>query len=184
MTLRTLAACLAALALAGCLSTRDEPFPLDGGDQVAAQPGNYGCRTIDPHGAKRSDVARLVRLRRDERTQYALLAPDNSAAEPAALHRVRDGVYLAALAHAEEPGEDLYLVTLDAGGESFRLYEPAPAALEKAAALAAQNGAALAHTQFSDDLTGPVAAQRAFALALAADLKNWRLAADCRARRR
>jgi hypothetical protein len=178
---RALCVVLAALALAGCLSTQDEPFPLEGGDVIAAKPGDYACRSVDANGAARIEPARLVRLSANRRTQYVFLAPDNSAAEPATLHRVSQGLYLVTLAHEEDPGEDLYLAAPAADGGSFRLYAPAltPAG---AAALAARNGAKLAHRQFSDALSGPLAAQRAFALALATDPKNWRLAADCRAK--
>ena len=49
-----------------------------------------------------------------------------------------------------------------------------------APALAAKSGATLVHNAFGDDLSGPPEAQRAFVLAFAGDLKNWRLAADCR----
>ena len=76
------------------------------------------------------------------------------------------------------PGHD----KAPAGGATFRLYVPTDAALAAAPALAAKSGATLVHSSFSDDLTGPLAAQRAFALAFAADLKNWRLAVDCRRR--
>ena len=69
-----------------------------------------------------------------------------------------------------------------AAGVSFRLYAPAEAAVAAAPALAARSGATLVHNRFDDDLSGPLEAQRAFALAFAADLKNWRLAADCRRR--
>ncbi len=182
MIQRALVASFLALALGGCLSTQDEPFPLVGGDSAAARPGDYACRSVDQHGAAKAESARLIRLRRDRRTQYVFLTPDNSSAEPAALHRVKDGVYLVAIAHAEGPGEDLYLAASAAGGASFRLYVPAEAALAAAPALAARSGATLVHNSFGDDLSGPVDAQRAFALTFAADLKNWRLAADCRRR--
>ena len=182
MISRALVASLLALALAGCLSTQDEPFPLIGGDSVAARPGDYACRSVDARGGVKTERGRLVRLRRDGRTQYLFLTPDNSSAEPAALHRVADGVYLAAVAHAEGPGEDLYLAAVAADGASFRLYNPAATAVAAARALAAQSGATLVHNAFGDDLSGPLETQRAFALAFAADLKNWRLAADCRRR--
>ena len=181
MTSRALVASLLALALAGCLSTQDEPFPLVGGDSVAARPGDYACRSVDPHGAAKSERGRLIRLRRDGRTQYVFLTPDNSSAEPATLHRVADGVYLVAVAHAEGPGEDLYLAAVAAQGAAFRLYSPAEAAVAAAPALAAKSGATLIHNAFGDDLSGPLEAQRAFALAFAGDLKSWRLTADCRA---
>jgi hypothetical protein len=182
MTPRSFAVALAALALSGCLSTQDEPFPLAGGDSVAAKPGDYACRSIDAHGAAKVVRGRLVLLRSAGRTQYVFLAPDNSSAEPAALHRVAEGVYIVALAHDEGPGEDLYLAMVAAGGASFRLYSPAEAAVAAAPALAAQSGATLIHNAFGDDLSGPIEAQRAFALAFAGDLKNWRLAVDCRQR--
>jgi hypothetical protein len=178
MTLRLLAVPLVALALAGCLSSGDEPFALDGGDSVATRPGDYACRSYSEHSPAEAERGRLVRLQRAGRTQYVFLAPDNSSTEPATLHRVKDGVYLAAAAHAEGPGEDLYLAALPADGASFRLYAPTDAAL----AAAAPEGATIVHRQFSDDLSGPLEAQRAFALAFAADLKNWRLTADCRRR--
>ena len=114
--MRALVASLLALTLAGCLSTQDEPFSLVGGDSVAAQPGDYACRTVDERGAAKVERGRLVRLRSDRRTQYVFLAPDNSSAEPATLHRVADGVYLVAVAHAEGPGEDLYLAAVAADG--------------------------------------------------------------------
>jgi hypothetical protein len=179
---RALVIPLLALVLASCLSTQDEPFPLVGGDSVATRPGDYACRSVDEHGAVKAESGRLIRLRRDARTQYVFLTPDNSSAEPAALHRVADGVYLVAVAHSEGPGEDLYLAMSTAGGASFRLYVPADAALAAAPALAARSGATLVHNPFGDDLSGPLEAQRAFALTFAADLKNWRLAADCRLR--
>jgi hypothetical protein len=179
---RALVASLLTLALAGCLSTQDEPFPLIGGDDVAARPGDYACRSVDEHGAVKAESGRLIRLRRDARTQYVFLTPDNSSAEPAALHRVANGVYLVAVAHSEGPGEDLYLAAITAAGASFRLYTPGSAAIAAAPALAAQSGATLVHNPFGDDLSGPVEAQRTFALAFAADIKNWRLAADCRLR--
>ena len=182
MTLRSLVVPLAALALAGCLSTENELFPLVGGDEIAAGPGDYACRTFDPHGVAKSERGRLIHLRRDKQTQYVFVTPDDKSAEPATLRRVADGVYLVAVAHAEGPGEDLYLATTAAAGGSFRVYAPADAALAAAPALAAKSGATLAHSAFSDDLSGPVEAQRAFALAFAGDLKNWRLAADCRLR--
>jgi hypothetical protein len=182
MTPRSLAVPLVALALAGCLSTQDELFPLLGGDMVATRPGDYACLSVDAHGSAKAVRSRLIRLRSDRQTQYVFVAPDNSSAEPAALHRVADGVYLVAVAHAEGPGEDLYLAALAATGASFRLYVPADAALAAAPALAAKAGATLVHNPFDDDLSGPVEAQRAFALAFAGDLRNWRLAVDCRLR--
>ena len=182
MTPRAILVSLLALALAGCLSTQSEPLALGGGDEIAAKPGDYACRSLDAHGAAKLEPGRLVRLRGGGFTQYVFLAPDNSSAEPATAHRVADGLYLVAVAHAEGPGEDFYLAAAPAGGATFRLYVPTDAALAAAPALAAKSGATLVHSSFSDDLTGPLAAQRAFALAFAADLKNWRLAVDCRRR--
>jgi len=181
MKQRALAAPLLALALAGCLSTQDEPFPLIGGDSAAPPPGDYACRSLDARGAAKTERGRLVRLRRDGRTQYVFLTPDNSSAEPAALHRVADGLYLVAAAHAEGPGEDLYLAAIAAQGAGFRLYSPAETSVAAAAALAAKSGATLIHNAFGDDLSGPLEAQRAFALAFASDLSLWRLTAECRA---
>jgi hypothetical protein len=182
MKLRSLAVPLLALALAGCLSTEEEPFPLVGGDAVATRPGAYVCRSFDPHGAAKAERGRLIRLQHNGQTQYVFVTPDDSSAAPAALHRLADGLYLVAVAHSEGPGEDLYLAASAAGGASFRLYAPAEAALAAAPALAAKSGATLVHSPFGDDLSGPVDAQRAFALAFAGDLKNWRLAVDCRLR--
>ena len=182
MNPRALAVPFVALALAGCLSTGDELFPLVGGEDVATRPGEYACRTVDAHGVAKNELGRLIRLRRDKQTQYVFVTPDDTSAEPAALHRVADGVYLIAVAHGEGPGEDLYLGAFPAAGVSFRLFAPAEAALAAAPALAAKSGANLAHSAFGDDLSGPADAQRAFALAFAGDLRNWRLAADCRHR--
>ena len=180
MSPRALVLPLVALALAGCLSTEDEPFALGGGDAVAMRSGDYACRTFDPHGAAKAEHGRLIAVRRNGQTQYVFFTPGDSSAEPAALHRVADGAYLVAVAHADRPGEDLYLAAIPAKGASFRLYAPTEAALAAAPALAAKSGATLVHSAFSDDLSGPVEAQRAFALAFAGDLRNWRLAADCR----
>jgi hypothetical protein len=173
---------LLALALSGCLSTSDEPFALDDSDAVAARPGDYACRTFDEHGVAKAERARLVRLERGGRTQYVFLAADESSVEPATLHRVAAGPYVVAVAHSGAPGEDLYRATVAADGASFQLY--VPATLAAATALAQQSGATLVHNQFSDDLSGPLDAQRGFALALAADSKSWRRAADCRAQAR
>jgi len=180
MIFRLLATLLFALALAGCLSTQDEPFPLTGGDAVAARPGDYACRTFDPKGAAKAERGRLIPLQRNGQTQYVFVTPDDSSAEPATLHRVADGIYLIAVAHSGGPGEDFYLAAIAAAGASFRLYAPADAPLAGAPALAAKSGATLVHNAFGDDLSGPPEAQRAFVLAFAGDLKNWRLAADCR----
>jgi len=181
MISRALAVPVLALALAGCLSTQDEPFSLNGGDVVAARPGDYACRTFDPHGVAKAERGRIVSLQRNGQTQYVFVTPDDRSAEPATLHRVADGADLIAVAHSGGPGEDFYLAAIAGAGSSFRLYAPADAALAAAAALARQSGATLAHNQFSDDLSGPLDAQRGFVLALAADSKAWRLAADCRA---
>jgi len=181
MSPRALVLPLVALALAGCLSTEDEPFALVGGDAVATRPGEYACRTFNPHGAVKAERGRLILLRRDKQTQYVFVTLGDASAEPAALHRVGEGVYLIAVAHAEDRGEDLYLAEA-AAGASFRLYAPAEAALAATPALAAKTGATLAHNAFGDDLSGPLEAQRAFAVAFAGDLRNWRLAADCRRR--
>ena len=91
MTQRALVVSLLALALAGCLSTQDQPFPLGDGDSVAARPGDYACLTIQERGAAKAERGRLIRLQSDRRTQYVFVAPDNSSAEPATLHRVADG---------------------------------------------------------------------------------------------
>lgn len=179
MLLRALLVPLLAFPICGCLSTRGEPFALDGGDVAAAKPGAYVCATAS---APRADDARLVRLSRNGGAQYLLLAPDNSQAEPAALHRLANGGYVVAVAHAEAPGEDLYLATVAADGAAFRLFSPAEAALAGASALARQDGATLVHSAFGDDLSGPLDAQRAFVLAFSAEPRNWRAAADCRRR--
>ena len=97
-----------ALALAGCLSTKTNPSRSPAATRSArgraTTPAAPSTRT-----ARRSRTGRLIRLRRDGQTQYVFVTPDDSSAEPAALHRVADGIYLVAVAHAEGPGEDLYL---------------------------------------------------------------------------
>ena len=80
------------------------------------------------------------------------------------------------------PGEDLYLAAIPASGASFRLYVPVGCGSRRRSGARRESGATLVHNPFGDDLSGPLEAQRAFALAFAGDLKNWRLAADCRLR--
>ena len=107
---------------------------------------------------------------------------DNSSAEPAALHRVADGVYLVAVAHAEGPGEDLYLAAIRRLQRRFPPRQPPPRRPSPPRRRSPRkSGAILIHNAFGDDLSGPLEAQRAFALAFAGDFSRWRLTADCRA---
>jgi hypothetical protein len=180
MTSPALVIPLLAFVVAGCVSTRDEPFALDDGDGVAAQPGDYSCKTADANGAAKTEQARLVRLRRAARTQYLLLAPDNSSAEPFTLHRAKGDTYIAAVAHAGDPGEDLYVAQLLDNGKEFRLYAEGDDLAARARTLARQRGATFAPSRFGADLGGPVEAQRTLMVELASDLKGWKLSADCR----
>jgi hypothetical protein len=177
-------ALLFALALAGCVSTHDEPFPLDDGESIALAAGGYVCDTYDTAG-KRVDAAksaRLVRLRKAGKTEYAFLDEETASTEPLTLHRVKGELFIVAVAHGESPGEDLYLARFDDAGKAFQVYAESDDLIARAKALARERAVTFAPTQFSNDLAGPPASQRAFMIDLASDLKGWALTADCRAK--
>jgi len=176
-------ALLAALALTGCVSTQDEPFSLDDGDALAPAAHGYLCVSYDARG-RRIDAGRrgrLVALRRDKRTQYAFVDDANASVEPLTLHQAKGQVYVVAAAHSDGPGEDLFVAEFRNGARDVRLYEDADPSEARAQALARERGASFAHSRFSDDLSGPVEAQRAFMIELASDLRGWRMSTDCRA---
>jgi len=178
---RSLLALASAVALAGCVSTRDEPFPLDGGDAAAVRLGDYLCATHNRNGHASANAGRLVQLRANGKTQYVFLDSESASVEPFTLHRVEDGVYFVAVAHSDAAGEDVLLVRLAAGGATFRVFAMDEAASPRAQALARRRAVALSHSWFGDDLSGPVDAQRSFLLELAADPAGWRMTAECRA---
>lgn len=176
-------ALLAALALAGCVSTQDEPFSLDDGDALAPAAHGYLCVSYDARG-RRTDAGRrwrLVALRRDKRTQYAFVDDASASVEPLTLHQAKGRTYVVAVAHSDGPGENLFVAEFGNGAKEVRLYEDSDASEARAQAKARERGASLAHTQFSDDLSGPVEAQRAFMIELASDMQGRRMSVDCRA---
>ncbi len=178
-------ALLSALALAGCVSTRDEPFPLDDGDAVAPAAGGYVCDSYDAGGKKVEGAhhGRLISLRRNAKSQYVFVDDEASSAEPFTLHKGRGSSYVVAVAHAEESGEDLYVAQFTDAGKGFQLYAEGDDFDARAQGVARERGVTLALGQFSNDLSGPVEAQKAFMIEMASDLKGWTLSADCRAER-
>jgi len=57
-----------------------------------------------------------------------------------------------------------------------------PAEAKLSASAGGATGVKVVHGALADELSGPIEAERAFALAFAAEPKNWRLVADCRLR--
>ncbi len=184
MTVRRRLALLSALALAGCVSSKDEPFPLDDGDGISAATGAYVCDSYDAKG-KKVDAAqpgRLISLRRNKKTQFVFVDAKTLSAEPFTLHRANGNFAIVAVAHSDGAGEDLYVAEFRNGNTEFRLYDESDDLQDRAQTLAHERGVTFSHNQFSNDLAGPVDARKAFMIELASDLKGWRMSADCRAR--
>ena len=74
-------ALLSALALAGCISTSDEPFSLDDGDAAPAAAGGYVCASYDAAGNRvvETHEGRLIPLRRNKQTQYVFVADETKS---------------------------------------------------------------------------------------------------------
>ncbi len=174
-------AILSALALAGCVSSGDEPFPLDDGEAVSLAADGYVCDTFDAKGktAAAAQQGRLILLRRNKKSQYAFIGDKTSGAEPFTLHNAGGNLYIVAVAHSEAAGEDLYVAQFADAGKEFQFYTEGDGFDVRAKTVARERGVTLAHNQFSSDLSGPIDAQKAFMIDLASDLKGWRLSADC-----
>jgi hypothetical protein len=185
MTVAHALALLAALALAGCVSTHDEPFPLDDGVAIAPAAKGYVCDTFDPRGRRQvaAKEARLIALRRDQKTQYAFIDAEKMSAEPFTLHKGVGALDIAAVAHADAPGEDLYLVEIADAGKAFRLYAESGDFPSRAQGLAQDHGVTLTHNPLTNDLAGPLSGQKAFMIDMAAKPAAWTVAAECRARK-
>jgi hypothetical protein len=184
MTLPRRLAVLSALVLAGCVSSNDEPFPLDNGEAVSPAAGGYACDSYDAAGKKVEGPheGRLISLRRNKKSQYVFVDDKTSSAEPFTLHKAGADLYVVAVAHAEAPGEDLYVAQFTDAGKRFQLYAEGDDFDARARGVARERGVTLARSQFSNDLSGPVEAQKAFMNAMASDLRGWTLSADCRAK--
>ena len=184
MTVARRLALLSALALTACVSTNDEPFPLDDGDAVAPAANGYVCASYDAAGKRNAKTlqGRLVALRRNKKTQYAFLDDKASPTGPFTLHRAKGNLTIVAVAHPDAPGEDLYVAEFADAGKEFKFYAEGDDFALRAQGIARERGVIFAHNQFSNDLGGPIDAQKAFMIDLASDLKGWRLSADCRAR--
>ncbi len=185
MTIAPRLALLTALALAGCVSTSDEPFPLDDGDAVSPASGGYVCDSYDAKGKKVEGArqGRLILLRANKKTQYVFVDDKTSSAEPFTLHRAKENLYVVAVAHSDASGEDLYVAEFTDAGKAFKFYAEGDDFDSRAQGLARQRGVSVAHSQFSNDLSGPAQGQKAFMIEMASDLKGWKLSADCRAKR-
>jgi hypothetical protein len=178
-------ALLFVLALAGCVSTNDEPFPLDGGLAVTPSATAYVCDSFDVRG-KRQVAARdgrVLTLRRNARSQYVLIDAKTASMEPFALHKASGDFYIAAVAHAEGPGEDLYLVEFTDAAKAFRLYAESADFPSRAQGLARDHGVTLTHNPLTNDLAGPLGGQKAFMIDMASNAAAWTVTAECRARK-
>ena len=185
MTLARALALLSVAALAGCVSTNEEPFPLDGGVAVSPAAAGYVCDSFDVRGKRQpgAKTGRVIVLRRNQKTQYAFLDVEKAPAEPFTLHQAGGDLYLAAAAHADAPGEDLYLVEFADAGKSFRLYAESADFPSRAQGLAQDHGVTLTHNPLTNDLAGPIGGQKAFMIDMAANSAAWTVAAECRAKR-
>jgi hypothetical protein len=184
MTLSLRLTLLSALALAGCVASNEEPFPLDDGEALAPAANGYICDSYDANG-KKVDAAqhgRLIPLRRNKKTQYVFVDDASSSADLFTLHRANGDFYVVAVTHSDGPGEDLYVAQFVNDKKEFRLYDESNDLEARAQPLARERGVVFAHNQFSTDLSGPVESQKAFMMELASDPKGWRMTADCRAK--
>jgi len=184
MTAQQRLALLSALALTACVSTNDEPFSLDDGDAVAPAAGGYVCDSYDAAGEKIDAAlqARLIALRRDKKTQYALVGDSTSPAAPFTLHRAKADLSIVAAANSDAPGEGLFVAEFADAAKAFKFYVEADDFAAQAQAIARGRGVTVASDRFGADLTGPVESQRAFIIEMAAESKGWRISADCRAK--
>ncbi len=184
MTVPRRLALLCALALTGCVSTNDEPFPLDDGDAVSPAVGGYVCVSYDSQGKKVAGAqqGRVIPLRRNNKTQYVFVDDKTSSASPFTLHKAGGGLTIVSVAHSDAPGEDFYVTEFTEGDKDFKLYAEGDEFEARAQGLARQHGVTFVHNQFSSGVSGPVDGQRAFMVDLASDLKGLRLSADCRAK--
>ena len=184
MTAARRLALLSALALTACVSTNDEPFPLDDGDAVAPAADGYVCDSYDAAGEKidKTMQARLVALRRDNKTQYALVGDSPSPAGPFTLHRAKGDLSVVAVANSDAPGEGLYVAEFADAAKEFKLYVEADDFAAQAQAIARRHGVTVTSDRFGADLAGPVEGQRAFMIEMAAEPKGWRISTDCRAK--
>lgn len=185
MTVAHALALLAALAVAGCVSTNDEPFSLDDGVAISPAAKGYVCDTFDVRGRRlvAAKEARLLALRRNQKTHYAFVDADKTSAEPFTLHQASGDLDIAAVAHAEGPGEDLYLVEVTDAGKAFRLYAESADFPSRAQGLAQDHGVTLTHNPITNDLAGPSSGQKAFMIDMAAKPAAWTVAAECRAKK-
>jgi hypothetical protein len=175
-------ALLSALALTACVSTNDEPFPLDDGDAVAPAADGYVCDSYDAAGEKidKTMQARLVALRRDNKTQYALVGDSPSPAGPFTLHRAKGDLSVVAVANSDAPGEGLYVAEFADAAKEFKLYVEADDFAAQAQAIARRHGVTVTSDRFGADLAGPVDGQKAFMIEMASEPKGWRMSTDCR----
>jgi hypothetical protein len=177
-------ALLSAFALAGCVSTNDEPFSLDDGDAVAPAVNGYVCTSYDAGGKRiaKTEQGRLIALRRNKKTQYVFLGDASPSADPFTLHRAKADLTIVAVAHSDAPGENLYVAEFADAGKEFRLYDESDDLAPRVQGIAREHGMTFAHGQFGSDLSGPVDAQRAFMIEIASEPKDWTLVTDCRAK--
>jgi len=184
MTAARRLALLSALALTACVSTNDEPFSLDDGDAVAPAAGGYVCDSYDAAGEKidKTVQARLIALRRDNKTQYALVGDSPSPAAPFTLHRAKADLSIVAAANSDAPGEGLFVAEFADAAKEFKLYVEADDFAAQAQAIARGLGVTVASNRFGANLAGPVERQKAFMIEMAAEPKGWRMSTDCRAK--
>ena len=185
MTLTRALALLSTLAVAGCVSTNEEPFPLDGGVAVSPAATGYVCDSFDVKGKRQTGAksGRVIVLRRNQKSQYALIDVEKASPEPFALYKAVGDLYIAAVAHPEAPGEDLYLLQFADAGKAFRLYAESADFPSRAQGLAQNHGVTLTHNPLTNDLAGPLSGQKAFMIDMAANSAAWTVTADCRAKK-
>ncbi len=185
MTVLRRLALLSALALGGCVSTKDEPFRLDDGAAVSPAAKGYICDSYDAKGRKvaAAQQGRLIALRRNAKTQYVFVDDKTSSAQPFTLHRAKDDTYIVAAARSDDAGEDLYIAQFSNVDKAFKLYAESDVFHARAPILARERGVTFLHNQFSNDISGPVEGQRAFMIEMASDPTNWKISAECSAKR-
>ncbi|MGD1037299.1 MAG: hypothetical protein ABR878_08895 [Roseiarcus sp.] len=184
MTVPRRLALLSALALAGCVSTSDEPFSLDDGDAAPAAAGRYLCASYDAAGDRVAETheGRLIPLRRNKQTQYVFVDDKTTSESPFTLHRAKGSLFIVAVAHSDAPGEDFYVAEFRNGDKEFALYSEGDDLEARAQGAAREHAVTFARNQFSSDLSGPVDGQKAFMVEMASDLTGWKISADCRAK--
>jgi hypothetical protein len=175
--LRKIACLCAFLLLCGCVVSQNEPFSLDDGERVALS-GDYICIGYDDEGkpAEPHELM-LILIERNNKSQYALADRKDLKSPPFTLFPLKEGLYVAAVASPQGPGEGFFAVQFkDPKLSLYYYYEKTD---DRMQSLASKHGVSATRDGPVWSISGVLANQRALILDLASDLTGWHKSADC-----